>query len=278
MASSAAKLIPSDPEKVMVTRSLTSTIKIFSVPFLRFGRIKLGGRGTVVQLASGNLAVFSPVALTETVKKELSLMGTGQIKYITALDQEHHIFLTPWLSAFPDAKVIAPETLPAHRQKQNYPEIPEENWVLFKKNQPQTWKVGQEFDAEFDSEYVSAHQNQEIVFNHRPTRTLIQADLLFNLPATEQHSKAGVSATAGLLTKLFVGINNTRGEAMWQRRFIWYAISSGDRAGFNRSVGRIGQWDFKRIVPCHGDVIEKGGKGVFEKVFGWHLEALRKGQ
>ncbi|KAK5713519.1 hypothetical protein LTR15_011219 [Elasticomyces elasticus] len=278
MASSASKLIPSDPERVMVIRSLTSTLKIFSVPFLRFGRIKLGGRGTVVQLASGNLAVFSPVALTETVKKELALMGTGQIKYITALDQEHHIFLSPWHEAFPDAKVIAPETLPAYRSKQNYPEIPKENWVLFRKNQPQTWKVGEEFDSEFDSEYVSAHQNQEIVFNHRPTRTLIQADLLFNLPATEQHSKAGVSATSGLLTKLFVGINNTKGEATWQKRFIWYAISSGDRTGFNKSVGRINQWDFERIVPCHGDVIEKGGKGVFEKVFGWHLDALRKGQ
>ncbi|TKA83899.1 hypothetical protein B0A55_00090 [Friedmanniomyces simplex] len=278
MASGASKLIPSDPEKVMVIRNLTSTIKICSVPFLRFGRIKIGGRGTIVQLASGNLAVFSPVALTETVKKELSAMGTGQVKYITALDQEHHIFLEPWHKMFPDARVVGPETLPAYRDKQGYGEIPQANWVLFKKGDQGSWKVSEEFDKEFDTEYVSAHQNQELVFNHKPTRTLIEADLLFNLPATEQHSKAGISATGGHLTRLFVGINNTQGAAIWQKRFLWYAISSGDRAGFNQSAARIAHWDFDRIVPCHGDVIETGGKGIFEKVFGWHLDALRKGQ
>ena len=37
MASSAHKLIPSDPEKVLVTRSVTPDIKTFSTPFLRFG-------------------------------------------------------------------------------------------------------------------------------------------------------------------------------------------------------------------------------------------------
>ncbi|KAK0286065.1 hypothetical protein LTR91_000570 [Friedmanniomyces endolithicus] len=278
MASGASKLIPSDPEKVMVIRNLTSTVKICSVPFLRFGRVKIGGRGTIVQLASGNLAVFSPVALTETVKKELAGFGNGQVKYITALDQEHHIFLEPWHKAFPDARVIGPETLPGYRDKQNYGKIPQANWVLFKKGDMSTWRVSEEFDREFDAEYVSAHPNQELVFNHKPSRTLIEADLLFNLPATEQHSKAGVSATSGILTRLACAINNTKGSATWQKRFLWYALSAGDRPGFNKSAGRIAQWDFDRIVPCHGDVVEKDGKGIFEKVFGYHLDALRKGQ
>jgi hypothetical protein len=31
-------------------------------------------------------------------------------------------------------------------------------------------------------------------------------------------------------------------------------------------------------VPCHGDVIEGNGKSVWEKVFGWHLDAAKKGE
>lgn len=43
-----SKLIPSNPEKVMVIRDVVpKTITTLSVPFARFGRIKVGGRGTI---------------------------------------------------------------------------------------------------------------------------------------------------------------------------------------------------------------------------------------
>ncbi|KAK5133293.1 hypothetical protein LTR08_008027 [Meristemomyces frigidus] len=278
MASGASKLIPADPEKVMVIRRLAPDILTCSTPFLRFGRIKIGGRGTVVRLQSGNLAVFSPVALTESVQREIASFGNGDVRYITALDQEHHIFLESWHKAFPRALVIGPEPLPELRQKQGYYAIPQECWKLYPQLNKTAFSVSDEFDREFDMEYVHSHANKELVFNHRPSRTLIQADLLFNLPATEQFSRTGLNATSGVLTKLFCGLNNTKGNAIWQRRFIWYAISSGDRPGYSDSVRKIAKWDFDRIIPCHGDVIEKGGKGVFETVMQWHLNGGKKGQ
>ena len=262
----------------MVIRRITPDVIAFSTPFLRFGRIKIGGRGTVVKLQSGNLAVFSPTALTDTVRKELSGFGNGEIKYITALDQEHHIFLEPWHRAFPTATVIGPESLPGLRDKQQYFKIPHENWILFRKAEKGRLSVSEEFDREFDMEFVSGHANQELVFNHKASKTLIEADLMFNLPATEQFSRAAINAQDGFLTKLFCGINNTKGEAKWQKRLLWYALSSGDRKGFNESIGRIAKWDFERIVPCHGDVIEKNGKNVYNTVMGWHLAAAKKGQ
>ncbi|KAK4565393.1 hypothetical protein LTR86_004010 [Recurvomyces mirabilis] len=262
MAFNASKLIPSDPEKVTITRNLAPTIKIFSSPFLRVGRIKVGGRGTIVQLASGNLAVFSPVALTDAVKSEVAAFGNGQIKYITALDKEHHIFLEPWHKAFPDAVVIGPEPLLESREKQGYSNFTKDVWRVFPINAEgkAAFTISEEFDREFEYE------------------TLIEADLMFNLPATEQFSRTGVSATSGVLTRIVNAINTTHGSAIWQKRLLWYALSASDRTGFNRSMGKIAGWDFDRIVPCHGDVIEKGGKGVFEKVFSWHLEALKKGK
>lgn len=134
--------------------------------------------------------------------------------------------------------------------------------------------IDAEFDSEFEYEYVHAHGNKELVFNHKPTKTLIQADLIFNYPSTEQFSKTGVSATSGILTKIFGSLTNTYGNG--QKRFIWYAISAGDRQGFAQSVNKIDKWDFDRIVPCHGDVIESGGKGIFRKVMEWHLELAKK--
>jgi hypothetical protein len=38
---------------------------------------------------------------------------------------------------------------------------------------------------------------------------------------------------------------------------------------------RINKWGFNRIIPCHGDVMEGDGKGIFEKVMKWHLEGKK---
>jgi len=133
-------------------------------------------------------------------------------------------------------------------------------------------RISEEFDSEFEYEFVESHPNKEIVFNHKPSKTLIQADLLFNLPATEQYSRSPESATAGLLTKLALKLMGTGGQAMGQKRAQWYMFSSGDKKAFTESVRRIHGWGFENVVPCHGDTILGEGKGVFEKVFGWFLE------
>lgn len=135
-----------------------------------------------------------------------------------------------------------------------------------------------DFDADFEYEYVDGHANRELVFNHKPSKALIEADLLFNLPATEQFSKSGQSPTGGILTSLFMPFWTTHGAAMGQRRFVWYATSSPNRTSFNKSVKRIAGWDFEKLIPCHGEVVEEGGKGVFEKVMQWNIEAAQSGK
>lgn len=100
--------------------------------------------------------------------------------------------------------------------------------------------------------------------------------MMFNLPANEQFSRTGEDPTSGILTKLFIGLQSTVGAAQWQKRFLWYAASAGDRQGFNASARKIASWDFDKIIPCHGDVIESDGKGIFKKVFDWHLTASAK--
>jgi hypothetical protein len=118
--------------------------------------------------------------------------------------------------------------------------------------------------------------NKELVFCHKPSRSVIEADLMFNLPANEQYSKSDENPASGFLTKLFTSLQNTKGAASGQKRLIWYGTSSSDRPGFNKSMVKINSWDFDRIIPSHGDVIETGAKGVFQKVMEWHLNGSKK--
>ena len=267
----ADKLIPKNPSACSVIRAVTPNIVTISAPFLRFGLFKVGGRGTIVRMRSGALAVFSPTALTPEVRAEVDKLG-GNVRYITAPDIEHHIFLSEWAKAFPSAHVMGPQGLPEKRDG-----IPEHKGSvqfshIWKAANKDGFKVDEDFDRDFDHEFVDAHGNKELVFNYKPERTLIQADLIFNLPATEQYSKTKEGATSGVLTKLFTGLMHTYGEAMGQRRFIWYAAGSKDRKGFAASMKKIQAWDFDRIIPCHGDVIETGGKDVFDKIMAWYLQ------
>ncbi|EFQ26779.1 uncharacterized protein GLRG_02599 [Colletotrichum graminicola M1.001] len=278
------KLIPQNPADVMVIRDLTPNVTTFSVPFSRFGAVKIGGRGTLVRLTSGRLAIFSPVALTDHVRAKIADKG-GDLAYIVAPDIEHHIFLSEYKAAFPAAKLVGPDGLPQKRAKQTAdPKInpADEFAVVFKPaaaGEPPVVAVGPDFDADFECEYVDAHPNKEIAFFYRPDRLLIQADLLFNLPPTEQYSRAPEAerdTSSGLANRLFGGLQTTQGDLRWTRRFQWYLISSKDRTAFNESIRRIDAWDFDTIVPCHGDVIQGDGKERFRNVFEWHLAGHKK--
>lgn len=271
------KLVPANPEEVMVIRDVSPSVTTLSLPFLRFGKIKIGGRATIVRMTSGSLAVFSPVALTPNVTAKLQSLGNN-VAYITAPDIEHHIFLSDWASAYPKAHLIAPEGLAEKREQQSKsdPRVTVLNFsTIFTKANKHEVKVSEEFDRDFDYEYVDAHPNKELVFFHRPSATLIEADLLFNLPATEQYSKTGIDPAVGVWTKLFGGLQSTAGDALAQKRVLWYLISKSDREGFGKSMKRIAEWPFKDLVPCHGDTIQGNGSEIFKKVMQWHIEGKK---
>lgn len=233
-----------------------------------------------VRLQSGTLAVFSPTPLTPLVKSTISSLspGANPVSYLVAPDLEHHMNLSAWHAAFPSAHIIGPEGLAEKRAAQNGSDksvtlVP--FGTIFTAKDKLATTVTAEFDAEFACEFVDAHPNKELVFVHKPSRTLIEADLLFNLPASEQYSKAGVDPTTGWPSKLACSLQGTRGTALWQKRVLWYLLSKNDRPGFGESVKRINAWDFVNLVPCHGDTFVGDGKTVFEKLFEWHLHAKK---
>lgn len=205
----------------------------------------------------------------------------NNLKYIIAPDLEHHLFLSEWSRAFPSAQVIGPEGLPEKRAAAAPTSAdalpPVQFSTVFSAKDKET-RIGADFDRDFEYAYVPAHPSRELVFLYKPERTLLVADYLFNSPPTEQYSRsdeAPARGLAGLGERLFGYLQSTQGSAMGQRRFQWWVLSRGDRRGYAESARRVDGWDFDRIVPCHGDVVEEGGKGVFRKVFEWHLEGKR---
>lgn len=199
------------------------------------------------------------------------------MRYLVATDIEHHIFLSDWAAAYPNAVLVGPEGLPEKRLKasKDDPKIGAEPFeVVFTKENKRAVKVGEDFDRDFEYEYVDAHPNKELVFYYRPDRVLVEADLMFNLPAEEQYSRVpeAEKPKPGFLGRFFENLQTAEGDAMGMKRFLWHAVSRKDRKGFAESVARIRGWDFETIVPCHGETIVGNGKAVFEKVFEWHLE------
>ncbi|KFY86863.1 hypothetical protein V500_07344 [Pseudogymnoascus sp. VKM F-4518 (FW-2643)] len=221
-----SKLVPSNPSAVMVIRDITPNITTLSAPFARFGLFRIGGRGTIVRLTSGVLSVFSPTALTPEVRAKLLEKGDN-LKYIIAPDIEHHIFVSEWARAYPSAQVIGVEGLAEKRAAAaKDPKSPSHGEqvpfaTVFTEKLKGQVRISEEFDRDFEYEYVPEHMNKELVFCYKPDRTLIVADYLFNLPATEQYSRAGEPANKGIMTKLFGALMSTHGRAMGQRRYLW---------------------------------------------------------
>lgn len=137
-----------------------------------------------------------------------------------------------------------------------------------------------------------------------PYQTLIEADLLFNLPCNEQVSlqmsqgdllidlacKIALPTSqykntpAGKPTSWlpFVGWLSPKlapGSSL-HAQFLWMAggvqgapnLPNGGstqqrRAQFAKDAEAVAAWDFERIIPCHGDVIETNGKKAFLDAF-----------
>ncbi|KAF8543202.1 hypothetical protein BDD12DRAFT_874824 [Trichophaea hybrida] len=255
------------PSSSLVIRTVVPEITTFSVPFLRFGKFKFGGRSTVIKLSSGNLAIFSPIPLSSDVTSTLTSIG-GSVSYIIAPDMEHHMQLGPYKTAFPTAVVIAPEGLREKRAKQGDQDVPVD--FAFSKTNKNGMKLPEEFLRDFEVEFWDSHANKEITLLHKPSRTLIEADLLFNLPAREQYSNTDEDPTKGPWTKLVMYFMNTTLGHKGQQRFNWY-VACKDKPSWAESARRVAAWDFDRIIPCHGDVIETDGNDVFRRLFAWHL-------
>ncbi|RXW22217.1 hypothetical protein EST38_g3630 [Candolleomyces aberdarensis] len=106
--------------------------------------------------------------------------------------------------------------------------------------------------------YFSGFQNKDVAFYHKDSKSLIQADLLMNLPPTEQYSKAQSTPILSALSRF--------NPKSWAHPHMVWALGV-DKDAMRRDARRVSDWDFKRIIPCHGDVIENDAKTAWDTVY-----------
>jgi len=234
-------------------REVTKDVWTFSCPFARFGLFPVGGRSTAVKLPDGNIWVLASTPLTDETKEKLGEIGT--VKWIVAANAVHFLYLGEFKKQYPDAKLIATQEVVQKMAKENL--MFDGVWSS-DSTEP---KYG--FEDHIQHCFFSGSKNKDVTFLHPASKTMIEADLLLNLPATEQYSRTGWSGKIPLIGDLT--------PYMWvHRKFAW---SMGvDKEAMRRDVKTVAGWDFERIIPCHGDVIEKDGNKAWREAYKWYLQ------
>ncbi|KIY71384.1 hypothetical protein CYLTODRAFT_369527, partial [Cylindrobasidium torrendii FP15055 ss-10] len=231
-----------------VIREVTKNVWTFSKPFARFGTFPIGGRSTAIKLKKGGVWVLASTPLDVETRAKIDELGP--VKYIVSPDSEHHLFLTEFKKAYPDAKLFAPAAA-----LENHPNKELEADGVWGKD-PAGTQYG--FEDDIQHCYFSGFINKDVAFLHTPSKTLIEADLLFNLPPTEQYSKSKDSGKVPLIGGL--------GPESWLHSVV-SSLTGRDKEAMKRDATTVSNWDFDRIIPCHGDVVETGGKEAWRAAF-----------
>ena len=207
---------------------------------LRFWGLETGTRMSVVRLANGGLFVHSPIDLDDEMRREIDALGP--VRAIVAPSRMHHLYVPEWMSAYPSAVVCCCPTLETKRA--------DIVWHRVLGDEPEP-----EWRGEIDQVFFGARSlENEVLFFHRKSRTLLCADAVFNLAT---HSSPITRVVAVLMGGRAPG-------ATWLER-----VLIRDRRAAREQLDRMLAWDFDRIVLAHGDIIETGGREVLRDAYAW---------
>ncbi len=133
---------------------------------------------------------------------------------------------------------MAPKTLKRVPELSGFPELSDDRPVC---------------PNEFQQCLMTGHRNYETIFFHQSTKTLIVTDLAYS-----------IANRADLLEKIWLrafGVKNPLGITTYQKKKVF------EPSKFKISLSKVLAWDFDRVIVCHGDIIEKGGKSLFQEIW-----------
>lgn len=204
---------------------------------LRYLGFEAGRRMAVIRLAGGGLLVHSPARLTSELRAALDHLG--EVRFVIPASQLHgHLYMEQYRDAYPQVKLFAAPGLIRKRKDLRF------DGLLSGVPEPE-WREDLDQVA-----FEGWRRLNEIEFFHSKTRTLITGDLCCNF---------------GLMARLVAqGRMRRRLGPPTECRMLGILR---DRMAVRRSLVRILQWDFERILPGHGEIVHTGGKEAFEKGF-----------
>ena len=194
---------------------------------------RMGRNVTLIRLSSGQVIIHSTANFSDAERSEIDALG--EPGWLVEATNFHDTNTLTGQECFPNARLLVPSGFPLRDRvdSRNITEG-EEEWhdeveIVVMEGMPKI---------------------QEHAFFHRPSKTLIVADLLFHLPPS-----------AGWWTHTFLrhasGIKTYPGMSRLFRFFI------KDRDAFLASIRKLYSLPFERIVFAHGDPICADARQVF---------------
>ena len=202
----------------------------------------IGARMTVIRLQSGALLLHSPLDISPPLKREIDALG--EVGFVVSPFERHYLGLESCHAAYPSAKFYAPPGLDTKKFQ----------GIQFAgrltETPPAAWR------DELDQTLIRGNAlDNEVVFFHAPSHTLICADLCFNLPASRPPFTRFLAKRFGVYEHMAPSLG--------------FKLLTRNGTLLRQSIRRILQWDFDRVIISHGDILESGGKKTLRDSFAW---------
>jgi hypothetical protein len=200
---------------------------------------------TIIALDGGGIVLHSPTHVDTKLAEEI--LQLGPVVAVIAPSWWHDLYLREALHTFPTASLYGAPTLVKWSRSLRFS-------GALSDSAPSPW-----------SNDLVQHQIagiglflDEVVFYHPRSRSLIVADLLFNISPSD----AWLTRT---LAQIVIGPYPGCRFAHLYRPFVY------DRRRFGDSIERILAWDFDQIIVGHGAVVQKDGKKALREALQWLL-------
>ena len=203
-------------------------------------------RMAVVRLPAGNgLWVWSPVALTEDLRRAVDALGP--VRHLVAPNSLHHTFLAEWAARYPNARVHAApgltQEVAATAIHSTLADEPDPAWA-----------------GTLDQVIVRGNRiTTEAVFHHRDSATVLVTDLVQQIPKGWYRGWRAAVARLDLMTASRPSV---------PRKF---RMATTDRSAACADVARILEWPSDRLVMAHGAPLPSGGQEALRQAFKWLL-------
>jgi hypothetical protein len=233
-------------------KPLAENVWIVDGPAIRFGvgwlKLSFPTRMTLLRLAGGGLFIHSPTALSPALRSAVEALGRP--RWIVAPNRIHYWWVPDWHAAFPAAEVyLAPRVREQAGGRIDFPA------------RDLDAAGGYPWGGEVATLPVAGSYMTEVVFFHRPSRSLVLTDLI------ENFEPAKLGPVMRRLTR-WAGIQDPDGQMPRDMRLTYRA----QRPELRRAVETMIAWDPQRIILAHGRCYDRDGAGELRRAFRWLLE------
>ncbi len=203
-------------------------------------------RSVIARLGDGGLWVWSPVKLTDDLRAAVDRLGP--VAHLVSPNKLHHLYLQEWSAAYPAAALWGPASTIRKR-----PDL--------KFRQPLRDEPPPEWRPDIDQAWFrGSFAMDEIVFLHRPSSTVIVADLIQTFSDSFLKRHWGWWRFLARLDGLTESQARAPGE--WRLSFI-------NRAPARRARAKVLAWNCRRVIVAHGEWQRDNGTAFLARSFSW---------